>query len=83
MCFIALGPALHSPELPPSLFHLTSADAASRAENLHLALSPASEACLWTIRHRRGVRTLSGSSRGVALDTHCHCMKVLRDAALT
>jgi hypothetical protein len=44
MCLIALGPALHSPELPPSLFHLTSADAASRAENLHLALSPASEA---------------------------------------
>ncbi len=79
MCFIARRPALHR----PSLFLLTSAGAASRTENLRLALSRASEAWVWTIRHRRGARTLSGSSRGVALDTHCHCMKVLRDAALT
>ena len=67
MCFIARRPALHR----PSLFLLTSAGAASRTENLRLALSRASEAWVWTIRHRRGARTLSGSSRGVALDTHC------------
>ena len=34
MCFIARRPALHR----PSLFLLTSAGAASRTENLHLAL---------------------------------------------
>ena len=67
MCFIARRPALHR----PSLFLLTSAGAASRTENLRLALSRALEVWLWTIRHRRGVRTLSRSSRGVALDTHC------------
>ena len=76
MCFIARRPALHR----PSLFLLTSAGAASRTEDLRLALSRASEAWVWTIRHRRGVRTLSHSSRG-SLDTHCACPKVLRDAA--
>ena len=73
MCFIARRPALHR----PSLFLLTSAGAASRTENLRLALSRASEAWVWTIRHRRGVRTLSHSSRGsrwtrIALAPRCY-----------
>ena len=73
----------HSPSPGTSqaeLVLLTSAGAASRTEDLRLALSRASEAWVWTIRHRRGVRTLSHSSRG-SLDTHCACPKVLRDAA--
>ena len=41
--------------------HLRAAPvvAASRTENLRLALSPASKACVWTPRHRRVVRTLT------------------------
>ena len=37
--------------------HLRAAPvvAASRTENLRLALSPASKACVWTPRHRRVV----------------------------
>ena len=62
MCFIALRARYSkapssSPELSPSLFLLTSADAASRTENLHPALSRESEACVWTQRHRRGAGT--------------------------
>ena len=33
--------------------------AASRTENLRLALSPASKACVWTPRHRRVSWTLT------------------------
>jgi len=50
MCLIARRPAHQG----PSLFLLTSAGAASRPR-ICLALSPASEACVWTPRHRRGV----------------------------
>jgi len=40
--------------------HLRAAPvvAASRTENLRLALSPASKACVWTPRHRRVSWTL-------------------------
>ena len=68
MCFIALGPALQRPEL--FLSFLTSADALPLEPKICLALSSASRALLLTIRHRRRVRMLMSSSRGVALDTH-------------
>ena len=49
VCFyVASTPAAHVRGPRPSLL-------ASRTENLRLALSPASEACVWTPRHRRVV----------------------------
>ena len=49
VCFyVASTPAAHVRGPRPSLL-------ASRTENLRLALSPASRACVWTPRHRRVV----------------------------
>jgi len=83
MCFIALRARYSKAPSFPRACSSSRPRAASRTENLHPALSRESEACVWTQRHRRGAGTLSVSSRGVALDTHCHRMKVLPTLALT
>ena len=62
--------------------HLRAAPvvAASRTENLRLALSPASKACVWTPRHRRVSWTLTPLLRD-SVDIAVECVQPIRPAS--
>ena len=59
--------------------HLRAAPvvAASRTENLRLALSPASKACVWTPRHRRVSWTLTPLLRD-SVDIAVECVQPIQ-----